>query len=246
VGTLGRNASRQVAACALFEMGRVFWRDADGKPCEEDRVSIGLLGPMGRMALDTRRAVSNDEAMLWLKGALETVARTLHAGAITLRACDHPAMEPGYAAELLLNGETVGLLGAVSAAVRHQWRLTAPLAVAELRAGPLLANCFRQRALVDVPAFPAIRRDLAFRAPASVTHADVVASIREGAPKELTSVELFDIFIPKDDRSGMRSMAYAMEFRSPSRTLTDDEVNLAVEKIMGSLKENLRVDIRDK
>jgi phenylalanyl-tRNA synthetase beta subunit len=37
-----------------------------------------------------------------------------------------------------------------------------------------------------------------------------------------------------------------MEFRSPSRTLTDDEVNLAVEKIMGSLKENLRVDIRDK
>jgi phenylalanyl-tRNA synthetase beta chain len=79
-----------------------------------------------------------------------------------------------------------------------------------------------------------------------VTHADVVASIREGAPKELTSVELFDIFIPKDDRSGMRSMAYAMEFRSPSRTLTDDEVNLAVEKIMGSLKENLRVDIRDK
>jgi phenylalanyl-tRNA synthetase beta chain len=174
------------------------------------------------------------------------VARTLHAGAITLRACDHPAMEPGYAAELLLNGETVGLLGAVSAAVRHQWRLTAPLAVAELRAGPLLANCFRQRALADVPAFPAIRRDLAFRAPASVTHADVVASIREGAPKELTSVELFDIFIPKDDRSGMRSMAYAMEFRSPSRTLTDDEVNLAVEKIMGSLKENLRVDIRDK
>jgi phenylalanyl-tRNA synthetase beta chain len=246
VGTLGRNASRQVAACALFEMGRVFWRDADGKPCEEDRVSIGLLGPMGRMALDTRRAVSNDEAMLWLKGAIETVTRTLHAGEVTLRACDHPAMEPGYAAELLLDGETVGLLGAVSAAVRHQWRLTAPLAVAELQAGPLLANCFRQRALADVPAFPAIRRDLAFRAPASVTHADVVASIREGAPKELTSVELFDIFIPKDDRSGMRSMAYAMEFRSPSRTLTDDEVNLAVEKIMGSLKENLRVDIRDK
>jgi phenylalanyl-tRNA synthetase beta chain len=246
VGTLGRNASRQVVSCALFEMGRVFWRDAAGMPCEEDRVSLGLIGPMGRPALDTRRAVSNDEAMLWIKGAVETVARGLHAGEVTLRACDHPAMEPGHAAELLLNGEGVGLLGAVSAAVRHQWRLTAPMAVAELRAGPLLANCFRQRPLTDVPAFPAIRRDLAFRAPASVTHAEVVASIREGAPKELTAIELFDIFIPKEDRSGMRSMAYAMEFRSPSRTLTDDEVNRAVEKIMGALKENLRVDIRDK
>ncbi len=246
VGTLGRNASRQVVSCALFEMGRVFWRDAAGMPCEEDRVSLGLIGPMGRPALDTRRAVSNDEAMLWIKGAVETVARGLHAGEVTLRACDHPAMEPGHAAELLLNGEGVGLLGAVSAAVRHQWRLTAPMAVAELRAGPLLANCFRQRPLTDVPAFPAIRRDLAFRAPASVTHAEVVASIREGAPKELTAIELFDIFIPKEDRSGMRSMAYAMEFRSPSRTLTDDEVNRAVEKIRGALKENLRVDIRDK
>lgn len=246
VGTLGRNASRQVTACALFEMGRVFWRDAAGVPCEEERLSIGLIGPMGRQALDTRRAVSNDEAVLWIKGAVETVARALHAGAVTLRACDHPAMEPGHASELLLNGEGVGLLGAVSAAVRHQWRLTAPLAVAELRAGPLLANCFRQHALVDVPAFPAIRRDLAFLAPASVTHAEIVAAIREGAPKELTAVELFDIFVPKNDRSGMRSMAYAMEFRSPSRTLTDDEVNRAVEKIRSTLKENLRVDIRDK
>jgi phenylalanyl-tRNA synthetase beta chain len=246
VGTLGRNASRQVAACALFEMGRVFWRDASGAPCEEERVSIGLIGPMGRMALDTRRAVSNEEAVLWIKGAIESVARALHAGEVTLRACDHPAMEPGHAAELLLNGTRVGLLGAVSAAVRHQWRLTAPLAVAELRAGPLLEHGFRQRPLADVPAFPAIRRDLAFRAPASVTHADIVATIRKGAPNELTAVELFDIFIPKDDRSGMRSLAYAMEFRSPSRTLTDDEVNQAVEKIIGSLKENLRVDIRDK
>jgi phenylalanyl-tRNA synthetase beta chain len=264
VGTLGRNASRQVTACALFEMGRVFCRDAQGNPDEDDRLSLGLIGPVGRPALDTRRAVANEEAALWLKGAVEALARSLHAGAVTLRTKpdfgkknfhfdsgasevkDHPAMEPGWSAEILLDGHPVGMLGMVSAAIRHQWRLTAPLAVAELRAGPLLANCFRQRALADVPAFPAIRRDLAFLAPASVTHAEIVSAIREGAPQELTAVELFDIFIPKDDRSGMRSMAYAMEFRSPSRTLTDDEVNRAVEKIRSALKENLRVDIRDK
>jgi len=264
VATLGRNASRQVVSCALFEMGRVFSREADGTPCEEDRISLGLIGPLGRPALDTRRAVTSEEAALWIKGAVEALARALHAGEITLHTKpsvdtgqfhfaggstmvkDHPAMESGWAFELRLDNHPVGLLGVVSGAVRHQWRLTAPLAVAELRAGPLLAGCFRQRPLADVPAFPAIRRDLALVAPASVTHADVVATIRKGAQKELTGVELFDIFASKGDQSGMRSLAYALEFRSPSRTLTDDEVNRAVTSIIGALKEDLRVDIRDK
>ncbi len=246
VGTLGRNASRQVAACALFEMGRVFARDAAGKPCEEERVALGLLGPVGRPALDTRRAVTNEEAALWLKGAVEALARALHADAVGLQPCDHPAMEPGWACTVTLAGELVGTLGVVSAVLRHQWRLNAPLAVAELRAGPLLARCFAQRAAGDVPAFPAIRRDLAFLAPDAVTHADVVAAIKRSASAELTSVELFDMFLSKENRETARSMAYALEFRSPSRTLTDEEVNLALEPIMRTLKEDLKVALRDK
>ena len=246
VQTLGRNASRQVTTCTLFEMGRVFCRDAQNEPCEEERLSLGLFGPAGRTALDAQRAVTNEEVALWLKGAVEALTLKLHAGAVTLRPCDHPAMEPGWATELLLDGAPVGLLGVVNAAMRHQWRLTSPLAVAELRLEPLLAHCFIQRPLVEVPAFPAIRRDLAFLAPANVTHADIVATIKNASLSALTSIELFDMFVLNGNWDKMRSMAYALEFRSPSRTLTDDEVNLAIGTIMRTLKEDLGVDLRDK
>jgi phenylalanyl-tRNA synthetase beta chain len=242
--TLGRNASRQVDVPALFEMGRVFYRDGRATPCEEGRLAVGFCGPLGRAPLERRRPVTNEEAALWLKGVVESLATTLHAGEITLRPSEHPAMEPGWATEILLNGAAVGQLGLVSAALRHHWRLTTPMAVAELRLEPLLAGMGRLAPLRAVPAFPAVRRDVAFVAPRTIRHADVLATVRAAAPAELTRVELFDIFQGKEIGAERRSMAYALEFQSPSRTLTDEEVNDAFSRIIAALQRELHVEVR--
>jgi phenylalanyl-tRNA synthetase beta chain len=226
-------------------MGRVFGRDARDEPVEEERVALALSGPAGRDRLDRRRAVSNEEAALWLKGAVDRLAAALHAGAIELRPAGHPAMTPGWASEILLGGEPVGLLGLLSAALRHPWRLNGPLAVAELRLPPLLAGHGRLAPLREVPAFPSVRRDLALVAPPGVRHADLVAAIRAAGGADLTGVELFDIFKAKEPGRAQRSMAYALEFRSSSRTLTDDEVNAALQAVIRALREQLRVEIRE-
>lgn len=244
VGSLGRNASRQVESAGLFEMGRVFSLDADGEPCEDERVSLGLIGPFGRSAVDRRRAVSNEEALLWLKGAVETLAQALHAGVPTFARCEHPAMEAGWAVEIGINGETVGRMGLVSTALRHHWRMTAPMPVAELRLAPLL-KAGTQAAVKPVPQFPAVRRDIAFVADSSVRHCDAVAAIRKAAPAELTGIDLFDIFQSKEIGKGKRSLGYALAFRSPDRTLTDQEVNEAFAKIIQSLKSELNVEVRE-
>jgi phenylalanyl-tRNA synthetase beta chain len=245
VGALGRNFARQADAVMLFEMGRVYWRDAQGKPCEEERVSIGLCGPAGRGALDRRRPVSNEEAALWLKGAAESLAAALRAGVVTLRPAAHPAMEAAWAAEILLDGEAVGMLGLLGASLRHPYRMTGPLAVAELKLLPLLANVARVKPAQNVPPFPAVRRDLAFVAPGAVQHGQIVAAIRAAGAGNLTGVTLFDIFESKEIGRGKRSLAYALEFRSPDRTLTDDEVNLSLQKIIQALKQALPVEIRE-
>ena len=244
-GSLGRNASRQVESAALFEMGRVFFVGADKQPGEEERVSLGLMGPFGRPAVDRRRAVSNEEALLWLKGAVETLAASLHAGSVDFARCEHPAMESGWAVEILLNGGRIGCMGLVSAALRHQWRMTSPMPLAELRLAPLLAGAGAVAALKPVPQYPAVRRDIAFMADASVTHRDVVSAVRKAGPAELTAVELFDIFQSKEMGKGKRSLAYTLAFRSPDRTLTDQEVNAAFAKIVQALKEDLKVDVRE-
>jgi len=61
----------------------------------------------------------------------------------------------------------------------------------------------------------------------------------------LTGIELFDIFQSEKLGKGRRSLAYALEFRSPDRTLTDAEVNAAFVKIVQALKDGLRVDVRE-
>jgi len=243
--TLGRNHARQVDAATLFEMGRVFWRTADDNPAEEARVALGLYGPIGRSALDRRRPVANAEAALWLKGALEMLATRLHAGTITLRPTSQPAMEPGWASEVLLNDEVVGLLGLISSTLRHQWRMTCPLAVAEVKLLPLLELVGRTPQVRDVPPYPAVRRDLALVASRALTHGKIVAVIRREAPADLTGITLFDIFESSEMGCEKRSLAYTLEFRSPSRTLTDDEVNAALRKVMQALKTTLNVEIRE-
>ncbi|MDD4019065.1 MAG: hypothetical protein PHV28_14110, partial [Kiritimatiellae bacterium] len=143
------------------------------------------------------------------------------------------------------NGGRIGCMGLVSAALRHQWRMTSPMPLAELRLAPLLAGAGAVAALKPVPQYPAVRRDIAFMADASVTHRDVVSAVRKAGPAELTAVELFDIFQSKEMGKGKRSLAYTLAFRSPDRTLTDQEVNAAFAKIVQALKEDLKVDVRE-
>ena len=243
--SLGRNASRQVEAAALFEIGRVFMKHSDGSFCEEERVSLGVMGPFGRAAIDRRRAISNEEALLWLKGAVENLVDALHAGKVDFKLNDHPAMEEGWSVDIILNKQVVGCMGLLSAKLRHQWRMTLPMPVAELKLMPLLMGVNKIAAVKPVPAYPAVNRDIAFISDASITHRDVVKCIRKAAPIELTKVALFDIFKSKEIGKGKHSLGYTLSFCSLERTLTDQEVNESFVKIIQALKDDLKVDIRE-
>ncbi len=246
IGSLGRNAARQVESCGLFEIGRVFSVDAKtGKPQEAERVALGMMGPFGRDALHTRQAVSDEEALLWLKGAIEALCERLRAPHFGFFACAHPAFAPGHAVEICLGRKRVGLMGAASAALRHRYRLNTPLVVAELDLGQVTKGLDALPRLKPVPQFPSSRKDIAFIAPEGVTHEAIVRAIRKAAPPELTDVRLFDIFTSKAIGPGKRSMAYALEFRSAERTLRDAEVNAAFAKIAEALRTGLKVEIRE-
>ncbi|MFO7936976.1 MAG: phenylalanine--tRNA ligase subunit beta [Kiritimatiellia bacterium] len=243
--SLGRNASRQVETAALFEMGRVFFKNSEGAVKEEERVSLGMMGPVGRNALDRRQLVGNEEALLWMKGAVEQLVALLHAGKVDFRLENHPAMEEGWSVNVLLNSEKVGCMGLLSEKLRHQWRMTQPMPVAELCLNPLLKHINKSSSVKPVPVYPAVKRDVAFISDSSVSHRDVVECIRNSAPAELTGIELFDIFTSKAMGRGKRSLGYTLSFRSLERTLTDQEVNESFAGIVHALKDNLKVEVRD-
>jgi phenylalanyl-tRNA synthetase beta chain len=245
VETLGRNHARQIAAAALFEIGRVFARDARGALTEEDRLVIGLMGPVGRTGLDKHLPVKRDEIFLWLKGVWEALAATLGWAQVACRAAERPWGEPGGVVALLVAGAEVGALGVVQHAIAREWRLTAPVAVLEAQLSPLLANVFAVPRAAAIAPFPAVRRDMALVAGDALKHEDVVRVVRRAAPAELESVELFDIFHGGNLGAGRKSMAYACIYRAADRTLTDEDANQYHAGVKEAVKRELKVEIRE-
>ena len=97
---------------------------------------------------------------------------------------------------------------------------------------------------VPVSQFPSVSRDIAFIAPAKLRNQDVVDFIRKLHLPHLESVSIFDVFEGKAIGEGKKSLAYSLVFRSPERTLTDDEVNALYEKVRKELADGLKVELR--
>ncbi len=245
IDTLGYNHSHGTQTAAIFEMGRVFFKNAKDVLSEEDRVCVGLMGFAGRSGTDSIRAVEPPESLLWLKGTLEALASKLHAPQLRLDSAEIDGFEPGFSAKIILAGSEVGVIGMVSRATSRKWRITSPLVVAELRRDSLIGNVFKVVSAKDVPTFPGTSRDIALIAGSGVTHEQIVKVIKKAAPPELQGVKLFDIFKGKSLGVNKTSLAYNLEYRASDRTLKDEEANAFHDKIKASLKTSLAVEIRE-
>ena len=231
--SLGRNASHAETA-ALFEIGKVFHSDG-GKPSERAMLALGFVGPVGREALRRRAPLGEEEAALWMKGVVEELASRLHVGKLEFAPTAHPAF--AAALEVRINGRTAGIAGAVSAKMRHPFRLTTQMALCEIDLGAVTRRTDAAGRVSPVPQFPAVRRDIAVAVAPGVTDAQIVAAIRGNGGRDLVQVDLFDVF--------KNSRAYSLVFRSDERTLTDDEVGAAFVKVVAALKAMDGVEVRE-
>ena len=240
MGSLGRNASHQLESAMLFEIGKCFSvakAPTGDIPCEKEMLSLGFVGPVGREALRRRAAVTEEDAVLWMKGVVAELLQRLHAGKVEFESEDHPAFAKGAALAVKLNNRRIGCLGALSAKLRHPYRLTTQMALAEVDLKPLLKNFDTVGRVSAVPQFPLVRRDLALVCAKTVTDAQVRSVIAKNGGKELVKIDLFDVF--KDSR------AYSLEFRSAEKTLTDEEVGRTFTRIVEALKATDGIEVRE-
>lgn len=243
--TLGHNMSRQVADAGFFEMGRVFTRHADGTAGEREHLAIGLMGKIGRSGLDRQRAVEPDEMFRWLKGVIEALWALQAGGPLTMVPEARDAMEPGWSVRIEAGGRVLGWAGLLTAVIRDEWRISEPVGVAELEMEPLLAGRSQAMRLEPVPAYPAIRHDVALIVEERIRHEEIVSVIRRAGPAELTEVALFDIFRGEAVGDGRKSMAYTLMYRAPDRTLKDEDANRFDEAIRAALRQELGAEIRE-
>jgi len=134
-----------------------------------------------------------------------------------------PFLHPGRAAAVLAGGERVGWLGELHPAVADDWEL-GRVAAFEIDLDRAIAAVPGPVRYEDYTSFPEVRQDLAVVVPASVPAGEVVAIVREAGGPLLAQAGVFDVYAGEQVGEGNVSLALRLAFRSPERTLTDEEV----------------------
>jgi phenylalanyl-tRNA synthetase beta chain len=158
-----------------------------------------------------------------------------------------PALHPGRAAELVVGDRVIGYFGELHPKVAEAFKLGDQAVLAgeidlEALRGVLPARHLYQ----PVPRFPAALRDVSVIVPESVPAERVGSEIRAAGGALLRGIRLFDLYRGDSIPAGTKSLTYALTYQADDRTLKDDEVKKAHDKIMGRLKHVLKAQIRDK
>jgi len=159
----------------------------------------------------------------------------------------HLALHPGQSARIVRkqtdSQASVGWIGALHPAISQKLGLSQPLYLFELR---LELIAYREIPIFrEVSKFPAIRRDLAIVVDENLASQAVSDCIKRVAPDTLKNLQLFDVYKGQGIESGRKSLAYGLTLQKQDQTLTDDEVDAVIVKIMSILNKELGATLRE-
>jgi len=216
-----KNLARGVAQLRLFEVGRVYEK-RDQSTHEPLRLGLLVAG------------LAQDAA--WHQGE---------------RSADH--FDLSGIIDLLLKNANINVKdilqsGQIAAPELKIHGIKVPVFYAEIALDAWLSRVPQPERYQPVPAFPPVRRDLAIVLPKAVPQARVEETIHSAKPPNLESVRLFDLFLdPKGEKipADQKSLAYALTYRAPDRTLTEKEVNDAHDLVRQKLAATLACTFRE-
>jgi phenylalanyl-tRNA synthetase beta chain len=216
VESAGQNVDAGNEGVALFEIARVYL--ASGEPRPDERWHVGCIVEGG-----FSRA----------KSVLETLCGALHVP-LDVEAAERPFLHPGKSARC-----NAGWLGEL-----HPSLLDGSWGVFELDLGELFGQVPARIVYDDVITYPALRQDLAFVVDESVAAGDLVAAAHEAAGPELRELRVFDVYRGEGIAGGKKSIAFHAEFRSPERTLSDEDARALRERIVAALGAQFAAELR--
>ena len=232
IGVLKTNLARKASRVRVFEVGRVFRRDAS---VQDGPLAVaGVDQPMRVAGLawgaadelqwgERERAVDYFD----VKGDLQAL---LVGQALSFHADVHPAMHPGRCARVESGGRVLGHVGELHPKWRQSYDLPSAPVLFELALDGVLAR--QLPAFEPLPRQQAAMRDLALVVRGHVSHEALVTALRADPAGLVRQVTLFDIYKPAQAQTGMaadeRSLAVRLELLDDAATLTDDRIDQAV------------------
>lgn len=241
VEKLKYNLNRKADRAALFEMGRIFLRDPSVKGSDTDVEGVSQPVHVAGLVYGSVRPAQWGEKernfdFFDLKGVVETL---LEGRKLRFEKSDHPALHPGRAAKVYLDGDEVGFVGELHPALAHKYELPHSPVVFELAQEPMLD--------IGVPSnhaiskYQPISRDIAVWVDEEVPVQKLFDAVRKAAKKDprllsLASFKLFDLYSPQGSANvGKKSLAFNLLFQKMDAQLNEEEADMAVAAVLEAL-----------
>ncbi|MCW8888229.1 MAG: phenylalanine--tRNA ligase subunit beta, partial [Gammaproteobacteria bacterium] len=237
---LKHNVNRQQERVRLFETGKRFI--TQGEELLQQNVIAGVV--YGSIQPEQWGEESREVDFFDLKGDVESLLKLTGAFNRFEFATNTPdSLHPGQSARILYDGEEIGLLGMIHPDVAKKLSIPARTFVFEIALKPLQNGVISQ--FKPLSKYPALRRDLAFVVDKNVAANELISAIREAAPPFMRNLKLFDLYQGEHIDSGRKSLALGLTLQEETRTLTDPEVEDAINTIVNHLREEFGATLRD-
>jgi len=233
------NLNRQQSRVRLFETGLNFV-PVDGELQQKSMIAGAITGSRTpeswvekQVDVDFYDIKADVEALLQLSHSIDEFEFVKD---------QHPALHPGQCARIERNGQLIGWVGQLDPRVHKSLDLTQPVFVFELELEPVLNDVLP--AFEGVSKFPEVRRDLALIVDEAISAGDLCHTVRQNAGGQLIDLKVFDVYQGKGIENNRKSVALGLTFRDSSRTLTEEEINVAVETVVTALEKQHAASLR--
>jgi phenylalanyl-tRNA synthetase beta chain len=232
IDAVAHNRRREQRDVRLFEVGNVFSRSAG----ERRTVACAWTGAGGT---EHWSGGAREVDFFDIKGVVQRLCEAVR---VVTRSEPHrePWLAPGRSAAVMTNGTRIGVLGQLAPAIaeRHGLPPSEPIYVAEIDLDAAeQASEGSTLTIEPLPRYPSVTRDISILVDDTLASSDVRATIVAGAPATLVRVREFDRYQGGGVPAGKISLSLRLTFRSPDRTLTDGEVQAAMDGVLNALRE---------
>ena len=229
---ISRNYNNRNVAGRFFELGTIYLPKETADILPEER-GVAVVGSYGEK-----------EDFFALKGiVLEALSKLGVYGVEFAANKENPTFHRGRCADIFIGEKKIGEMGEIAPAVLDNYGIGTRAYVATIDIADIFDARIVEKKFKPTPKFPASTRDLAIICADELPAAALEKAIRAGAGKLLEKVELFDVYKGASIAEGKKSVAYTMTLRAADRTLTVEECDKAVNKVLKELA-NIGAELR--
>ncbi len=230
------NKARSNKDVAIFEIGKTFYKK------QEEYGEINKIA--GLMTGDFYLGVGKKQVDFYIiKGIVEELLDYLGYGnrySFVVRENQMPdEVHPGQSALISVNNDIVGLIGRVHPVLEKE-----PVYVFEIDLDKLLDKKVGKMKYKEISKFPSVKKDIAVVIDKNITSDEIATVIKKAGGSSLNKIDVFDVYTGKGIDENKKSIAYSLTFEKMDRTLTDEEINESIEKIVDMLSKKLGAELR--